>query len=177
MSRWLSIDPAQLTGLCHWFGDSITSVATLRGPTKAEAKQAGGKVRIVDVLSRRGTRMGLAFPDEVAAWSWILAGVVAVVAEEGFGAHAKTIKQHAFRRGYVAGLCAMRGVPFHEVNVSEWRKVVGEVHGFTFPRDSEQAKARALELIEARFTKGLSDDEADAACAGLWALQTRTVRP
>lgn len=177
MARWLSFDPAALTGLCHWYGATITTVATLRGPTKAEAKVAGSKVRMVDVLSRRGVRTALAFGDELQAWSWILAGVTAVVGEEGFGPSPKTIKQHAFRRGFVAGLCAPRGIPFHEVNVSEWRKVVGEANGFTFPRDTDGAKARAMELIEARFTKGLSDDEADAACAGLWALQTRTVRP
>lgn len=175
--RWLSFDPAALTGLCQWDGYQITSVATLRAPSKPEVKRHGTKARIVDVLGWQGPRMALVFADECQAWGWVLSGVQAVIGEEGFGPSPKTIKQHAFRRGFVAGLCAMRSLPFHEVNVSEWRKVVGDAHGFTFPRQSDEAKARAIELVEARFRTGVSDDEADAACAGLWALQTRTVRP
>lgn len=179
--RWLSIDPAKLTGVARWRGDLLVSVATLRPPTPAERKaktfvrEARSSVAL-DVLTvgNKG-RVQLFFLSELEAWGWLLTGAGAVIAEEGFGASPKTVAQHAFRRGFVAALCALRAVPFRVVNVSEWRKVVGGAHGFTFPRDSEQAKARAQELVEPMLGAKPSDDEADAVCAGLWALETRTV--
>lgn len=178
--RWISLDPAALTGIVQWDGARMLSVATLRPPSKAERRerQLAKPAVAMDVLvAGSSARVVVFYYDEITAWLWLLAGAQAVVAEEGFGPSKTTIKQHAFRRGYVAALCAQRGIAFHEVNVSEWRKVVGEANGFTFPRDTDGAKARAMELIEKRFGSAMSDDEADAGCAGLWALQTRTVQP
>lgn len=178
--NWLSIDPAAKTGLAFWQGDKLVAVATLEPAATAErkamrlAKGALGLYRLpIGLSSRAASYYGADF----LAWAWALRDVSAVVVEEGFGPSAKTVSQHAFRRGYIAALCDARGIPFHVVNVSEWRKVVGASNGFTFPRDSSQAKARAMELVEARFGQRVSDDEADAVCAGLWALQTRTVQP
>lgn len=179
MNYWLSVDPANLTGIATWRGDKLLSVGTLRATerkNKTEWKQYGA-VLLLDTL-RAGDveRRRMVFADEGAAWRTLLVGVVALIAEEGFGAHKTVIKQHAFRRGFMAALCSERCVAFHEVHVGEWRKVVGKANGFTFPNDSELSKARAMELVEARFGQRVSDDEADAACAGLWALETRTVR-
>lgn len=177
MNYWLSIDPAAKTGLAFFSGDRLFSVATLE-PASAAVRRKNKAAALV--LSRLTiTDMGRSstqFSTELSAWSWLLIGISAVVLEEGFGSSAKTVAQHAFRRGFIAALCAARDIPFHVVNVSEWRRVVGAANGFTFPRDSSQAKARAMELVEARFGQRVSDDEADAVCAGLWALQTRTVR-
>lgn len=180
MKHWLSIDPATKTGLALWADDKLMEVATLESASAAERKS----MRLAKTaLGLYRLRLGLAgrsasyYGTDFLAWSWALRDVSAVVVEEGFGPSAKTVAQHAFRRGFIAALCAARDIPFHVVNVSEWRKVVGAANGFTFPRDSSQAKARAMELVEARFGQRVSDDEADAVCAGLWALQTRTVQP
>lgn len=177
--RWLSVDPATKTGIARWSGGVIEMVATLRPATPAERrKRQAPQAVVVEALTRGGVdRQSIVYHDELSAWAWLLTQIEAVVAEEGFGPSPKTVAQHAFRRGFVAAMCAMRRIPFHVVNVSEWRRVVGAANGFTFPRDSSQAKARAMELVEARFGQRVSDDEADAACAGLWALQTRTVQP
>lgn len=174
---WISIDPASKTGIARWHGEHLISVATLRPTTKREAK--GGHhialdVRVAHDIAERRTTL---FASEVSAWSTLLVGTTDVIAEEGFGASATTIKQHAFRRGFVAALCALRSIPFVEVNVSEWRKVVGAANDFSFPKDSALAKARAIELVRPMVGADVSADEADAVCAGLWALATRTVRP
>lgn len=179
---WLSIDPGASAGIARWHSADLHSVATLR-PVKLKSERklpaCDGRKFALDVLVRNDIigRRSYYFHDELNVWTTLLSGQGLVVAEEGFGASATTVKQHAFRRGFIAGLCAERRIEFHEVNVKEWRRVVGKAQDFTFPNNSELAKARAMEVAALKFGADVREDEADAVCAGLWALQTRTVRP
>lgn len=175
---WISVDPAAHTGVAIWRGSTLVEVATLGPASKAEVKRYGKGSLVVHRLARGLTeRRTCLFATDHSAWSYLLISVCAVVVEEGFGPSAKTVAQHAERRGFIRAMCAARTIPFHVVNVSEWRKVVGQGNGFAFPRESALAKARAMELIAPMIGSPVSDDEADAACAGLWALATRTVQP
>ncbi len=175
---WISVDPAAHTGIAFWRGPTLVQVATLEPATKAEAKHYGkGALAIRGLARLAAARQSSLHNTDYAAWSTLLVNVRAVVVEEGFGPSAKTVAQHAERRGFIRAMCAARIIPFHVVNVNEWRKVVGQTNGFTFPRESALAKARAMELIAPMIGSPVSDDEADAACAGLWALATRTVQP
>lgn len=175
---WISVDPAAHTGVAAWRGSVLVEVATLEPVSKSEAKHYGKGTLTVRGLLKNGRERRVSYHrSDYAAWAMLLMGVSAVVVEEGFGPSAKTVAQHAERRGFIRAMCAARMIPFHVVNVSEWRKVVGQANGFAFPRESALAKARAMELIAPMIGSPVSDDEADAACAGLWALATRTVQP
>ena len=177
--RWLSIDPATKTGIARWEGSRLLSVATLRPATKLESR-SGPTLMLsslkVSALGVGDARSTLGFATGQAAWRWLLFewGVVhTVVIEEAMGASPKTVAQLAYRRGYIAAQCELRGASVREVNTSSWRKVAGEAFGKSFPNKSDEAKALAIALVEKHFGVTCSDDEADAVLIGHWHTRTK----
>lgn len=171
--KWLSIDPATKTGIARWDGERLLGVATMRPPGIKEAKSRGvSKSAGVVVASSQGADIYLS---RKHAWAAQLAGVEAVVIEEAMGFRPKAVSQLAFRRGYIAAFCESRGVAYHEVNTSEWRRVAGEAFRVSFPANSDAAKALSIALVREHYQTECSDDEADAVLVGLWAIRTRAL--
>lgn len=163
--RWISIDPATKTGIARWDGGALVGVSTLRPPLKKEARQHPGAALVLV----NGTNVaGLASP--FVAWSFLVAGVGAVIVEEGMGGSEKSIAQLAFRRGYIARECDGRHIRHKEVNSKAWKKAVGEHYGAKFPGYSKLDKEHAVALVERHFGRSCSGDEADAVLVGVWAM-------
>lgn len=183
----ISIDPAKSAGIVEWEGKKPFAVSTL-APIKASVAKKEFKDLPKTpcwVLSRLNVELGernrFPFMTQGDALRWVINSSgkdSVIVMEEGFGASTTTVKQHAFLRGYIACICDELGARWYEVNVSEWRKVVGPKHGITFPSNSELAKARAAD-IAAELLPGVvfdTNDETDALMVGLWALYTGTAK-
>lgn len=167
MMDWISIDPSErASGIARWRGDQLVSVTTLR-PAKGAKEKKAGAVWVGAVL---------AYPTLFDAWRSVLGGQAAVFVEESKGKSPRTVALLGEVRGYIRAVCELLSTPYKAVDTSEWRRVVGEVHGFTFPTNREDAKARAVELVSEVYGLSMTDDEAEAVCVGLWALRTRAVR-
>lgn len=196
----ISIDPAKSAGIVAWQDGKPTHICTLRPvlTTKERKELAKANPGIVftptwavselrlnqsGVTGKLADRREIPYATRGDAIRELLAPArrkkdALVVMEEGFGKSTLTVKQHAFLRGYIACECEAHGIPWFEVSVSEWRKVVGPKHGFTFPNNSDLAKQRAIE-IAADLLPGvefLNNDETDALMVGLWALYTKTAK-
>lgn len=196
----ISIDPAKSAGIVAWKHDKPTHICTLRPVTTAKDRKelikanpgviftptwAVSELNLTrpGVTGKLSDRREIPYASRGDAIRELLAPVrrqkdSIVVMEEGFGKSTLTVKQHAFLRGYIAAECEANGIPWLEVSVSEWRKVVGPQHGFTFPNNSDLAKQRAIEvaarlLPEVEF---LNNDETDALMVGLWAIYTKTAK-
>ena len=131
---------------------------------------------MLSTLGVADVRASVAFESGQAAWQWLLTergAVHTVVIEEAMGASPKTVAQLAYRRGYIAAQCELRGAVVREVNTSSWRKVAGEAYGKSFPSKSDEAKALAIALVEKHFGLTCSDDEADAVLIGHWHTRTK----
>lgn len=170
-----SIDPAKASGVVVWLDGELAQVWTLRDATAAECRKKGLGSDGVALVQRLpdGSQGAPSLSPRRDALRMLCMGA-GVVVEESMGASQKTVAQLGERRGYIRALCDELGARFVAVNTSEWRRVVGEHFGVTFPRDSELSKALAVKLVRERFGWVCSHDEADAMLVGLWAWLTRT---
>lgn len=186
--RWLSVDPAKVSGVAYWRGGHLSFVGSLRPMTKTEVKQFNkvGKGKtytsdsyVADILFVDCTqREKTAFVSMNDAYKWVAATGAMVVSEHPMGHHAKSVDQIAWRRGYLAGLVEANNAKYQEVNFSEWRRVTAETFNISWPRDSALGKQLAIKLVKENFPELLGDiqgDEAEAILVGVWALRTRTV--
>lgn len=162
--KWCSIDPSNRSGIAYW---------------------EDGKLLRTDVLRKVGTKGKYSVGDEMftcrwAAWCFALHGQSMVVTEEGCGRFATAIKSQAGIRAYVDAVCDFYSfcgdyVSFHVVNVSEWRRVIKEEFGVSWPATRERKKELSISLVKDRFGIEVSDDEADAVLLGLAAIRMRLV--
>ncbi len=107
------------------------------------------------------------FSNQFDVFKWLVDSVDGVIVEEGFGRFATAIKSQAGYRDYIRCICDMftaKGEPksFKVVNVSEWRRVVKEAYGVSWPVKSVAKKALSVQLVKREFGIDVSDDEADA---------------
>lgn len=137
-----------------------------------------------DLKRHPGMVAGVAITDGVTVWaSWAIAiqafvrGADHVVVEESFGDAKATVAKLAHMRGRIEQECNRQGVPYTEVNVSVWRKVIGDEVGLTYPNKSADVKARSIELAKRHYNIDVDDNQAEAALIGRWAMMTWTVRP
>ncbi len=185
VTRWVSVDPAKATGVAVWDGDLLVGVATVSPSTKTDIKNAkkvnglevGDDPYTVTWMGTSGSTV-VVFPTMLAAYFWIVGGAARVVIEHSMGPRPKSVSQIAWRRGYLAALAAVSNVPTTEVNTSEWRRVVTEAWGWSWPRDSKLCKELAIRLAQEHFgcSEDIGGDEADAVLVGHWAVKTGTVR-
>lgn len=180
--RWLSIDPAEKTGLAIWDGTKLAAVGTLRPASAREAKGMPDPSRALVVNAfvwAADAASGLRpFTGPRAAWQMLLAGAGAVVVEESFGDSPKTVAQMGQRRGYIEAVCDSLDVPFRTINTSEWRRVCGERLGQSWPAASKAAKQRSIDLVR-EHCDGLvvTGDEGDAYWVGRAAMWLGLVTP
>lgn len=176
--RWLSIDPADKTGIVLWDGDKPDWFGTLLPMGKREATKAGFDHERALALPRAGGLKPSGYASTLDAWRWLLGDVGAVVCEESFGENAKTVAQMGERRGYIQAVCETKLVPFFTVNTMVWRKVCGDRLDKSWPPASKAAKQRSIDLVR-EHCDGLvvTGDEGDAYWVGRAAMWLGLVSP
>ena len=152
---WVSIDPANKSGIAFWRYDRLTGTAVMRAVGKS------GKWRV-------GER---AYESRHAATLSVIHGASMVIAEEGFGRFASAIKSQAGMIGYWRCACDALDIPFATVNVSEWRRVIKEAYAISWPATTERKKALSVSLVKKAYGITVTDDEADAVLLGHAAIR------
>ena len=108
------------------------------------------------------------YPSKFEAFASIIERVDHVVCEEGFGRFSTAIKSQAGYREYIHAVCDyhthIENKPrtFRTVNVSEWRRVIKEAYGVSFPANSKGCKELSVKLVKQHFGLDVTDDESDA---------------
>lgn len=153
--RYAVIDPANKAGVALVEDGKLKHTFVLR-------KMGASGKWIQEALN--GSRK---FDNQFEAFSFIVNHVDGVIVEEGFGRFATAIKSQAGYRDYIRCICDMftdKGEPksFKVVNVSEWRRVIKEAYGVSWPVKSVAKKALSVQLVKREFSIDVSDDEADA---------------
>jgi len=151
---WTSVDPAKgPSGIANWRGSELDHTLTI--------KKCGNKGRY-----HCG---GVICDTKKEAWEtsldWATGSQVFV--EEGAGSFKAAIKSQAEMRGYIDHLCECIGAKFTQINVSNWRRVVKEMYGISWPAGRELKKAMSVKLVHEHFGIDVCDDEADAILVGV----------
>lgn len=162
--NWCSVDPSNKSGIAYWVDGKLVSTKVLRR-VGAKGKYALGS----DTFDSRWT-----------AWDKALVCVDHVITEEGCGRFATAIKSQAGIRGYIEAVCDHKTAlslttSFVAVNVSEWRRVIKEGYGISWPATTERKKALSVQLVKTHFGIDVSDDEADAVLLGVAAMRMGVV--
>ncbi len=167
MRRLMAIDPAACSGVAIFGADGALE-------TTFVVKPMGGKGRWyvgADVV-----------PCHREAWDAAYGmasrfdGYPTVCIERGFGGMATAIRAQGMQIGYHKCFCEWLGVnPPIEVNVSEWRRVIAEEVGCSWPRDSDRCKALSVKLCSQLYGREVTADESDAALLGRAAIRMRLV--
>lgn len=158
---WCSIDPANTSGIAYWRGNQLVNTSILR-KVGTKGKYSLGSESI---------------PNRFAAWCKAVGGCVFVVTEEGMGGFKTAIKSQSGIRGYIEAVCDYLrtsggfGHVFKVVNVSEWRRVIKEAYGISWPATTERKKALSVQLVKQNFGLDLTNDEADAVLLGVAAMR------
>ena len=153
---WLSIDPAKSSGVARWHGTQLAETLIV--------KPRGGKGKWYAGAAIHESR--------IEAWDAVYEGVRAVVIERGFGGMAAAVRSQGMHIGWHQRECAGRNMPDPiEINVSEWRRVIKEMMGVSFPRDSKRCKALSVQLACRQYGRSFGEDEADAVLLGLAAMR------
>lgn len=158
---WASIDPSNKAGIAYWDNDRLVNTTVLRR-VGARGKYALG---------------AFTHPTRFIAWRLALCQCSAAVCEEGFGRFATAVKSQAEIRGYIK--CACDSIGYHDgrviglsvVNVNEWRRVIKEAFGVSWPATTERQKALSVQLVKRHHGVDVTDDEADAVLLGCAALR------
>ena len=111
--KWLSVDPANKSGLAYWEDDRLIDTTVLRKMGATGKHITGGGV----------------FRDRWGAWIYAIDTEKTVICEEGFGRFKAAIAAQGEARGYIRAACDMKEIPFVVVNTSEWRRVIKEAFG------------------------------------------------
>jgi hypothetical protein len=151
---WISIDPASKSGWAMWDGDKLFKSGTIRAMGKA------GKwiIECYD-LSR------VVYENECHAWSSLLCLPDMLVLEHGRGEHRNADSSLAERRGYIRAIAETNGCMYNEVTNAEWRRIVKEQTGLSWPTGA--SKDHSLKLC--KDLMGLeceTADESDALLIG-----------
>ena len=102
------------------------------------------------------------------AWQIVAITSELLIMERGAGHRPNVINGQAHLRGYIAAVCdAIETETLHkEVNVSEWKRVIKEDQGISWPKDSARQKALAIKLVKELYEVDVTEDEADAILLG-----------
>ena len=156
MSLWISIDPANLSGWAAWDGDKLAGSGTIA--------KVGGKGR----WKIAGPDTAQTFDTELAAWRNLTSGADSCVCEVGRGSFRNADMPLGKRLGYIRAVCEMMGCAYHEIALSEWRRIVKEQTGTSWPATGDAKKALAVKLARDLFGVEAGPDQADAILIG-WA--------
>ena len=158
-SRWLSVDPANKTGLAWWVGQELLAIGTLR--------KMGSKGKWVGKYSWNRS----VYENEWEAVHDMISQSRQVIIEEGFGGFAKAVGKQGEYRGFWRAACQANGITLTVVNVSEWRRVIKETFNVSWPATTERKKALAVKLVKEHYRRDVGDDEADAILLGHAAIR------
>ena len=158
--RFISIDPANKTGLATWDGGNLIEWTTVKPIGKSGAYRVYGN----KAESRH------------QAWLDVYNGFdpQAVVIERGFGGMATAVRSQGKHIGWHECLCAAYYIPIVEVNVNEWRRVIKEDQGVSWPKESKRCKALSVKLVCELYgmtAANVTEDEADAILLGRAAMR------
>ena len=180
MFYWVSIDPANRSGVAFWVrhdaGDNSGDRLLKTGIVRA----MGNKGNYVVEAGGGGDK----YESKLRTWNNVLLGQSAVAIEEGAGRFVSAVKAQALLRGYIRAVWDFTVLVrndttvlgnFHTINVSEWRRVIKEHYGVSWPKDSERCKALSVKLVNEHFGVNVSDDEADAVLIGVAARRMRLI--
>lgn len=158
--KWVSIDPANSAGVAFWDDDKLHSTCII--------KARGGKGAYYGAI-------GEICQTKHLAWLSIVTLAEQIIMEEGFGARAKVVASQGHLRGYITAIADSRAVPVSVVNVSEWRRIIKDGFGVSWPREREGCKALSKSIVKQVYGIDVSDDESDAVLLGYAALRMRRV--
>lgn len=158
--NWCSIDPANKAGIAFWVDGKLIRTRVIRKMGSKGKWLVGNDV----------------CPSRIGAWYFALNGQNVVVTEEGCGQFTTAVKSQAAIRGYIEAVCDGATdsgfvTRFLTVNVSEWRRVIKEAYGVSWPAKTERKKALSIQLVKEHFGISVTDDEADAVLLGAAALR------
>lgn len=158
--NWCSIDPANRAGIAFWVNDNLVGTIVVR-KMGSKGKWLVGKET---------------YNSRFEAWRLAVGICETVITEEGCGQFATAVKSQAGIRGYIEAVCdcaTFNGLAtrFLTVNVSEWRRVIKEAYGVSWPAKTERKKALSIQLVQEHFDISVTDDEADAVLLGAAALR------
>ncbi len=157
--NWMSIDPAKgKMGVARWCGATLCETLIIKARGNKGAFYCG-----TTVCPSRRAAIG-----ELFGWSY---QPLMVVMEKGAGGRANIVDAQGWIRGYIQCLADSYDVPSAVVNVSEWRRVIKEDHGVSWPRDRDRKKALAVRLVSELYARDVCDDEADAVLIGRAAMR------
>jgi len=114
---------------------------------------------------------GQVIDSKLRAINCMIADQDLVIMERGFGHLSTVINTQAHLRGYITYAADYFDVLAKEINVSEWRRVVKEQMGVSFPRQSKDCKILAQQLVEKHFNLCATEDEADSVLIGYAAIK------
>jgi len=159
---WVSVDPATKSGVAIWRGDELFKVDRLR--------PVGNSGKYV----REDNESGIKYDSRIEAWKDLSdIAQYGIVVERGAGRFAAAIRSQGKICGYIEACCDLYGRPYVEVVVSEWRRVMKEDHGVSFPKDSKRCKALSRKLVKELYGLDVTDDESDAILLGRAAMRMR----
>jgi hypothetical protein len=147
----ISIDAATASGVARWADGQLVAAYTIKPRGKSGAYYIGEQI----------------VESELAAWRAVYSEVDAVVIETGYSGKAGPAGYQGERVGYHRALCQVFELPPPiRVNVAEWRRVIKEDCGVSWPADRARKKALAVALVKTLYGLGATDDEADAILMG-----------
>jgi hypothetical protein len=151
--KWVSIDPAYSgpTGYCEWHGDKPKAWGVVKPCGNKGAWWVGG----------------CKMESEVAAFDCVIAGNAEVVVEVGRGSFRNADIPLGKRLGYIKALCDFGGKAYNEIALSEWRRILREQTGYSWPTGTDAKKALARQIVMQAYEIECGADEADAICVGM----------
>jgi hypothetical protein len=153
--KWLSVDPANKSGLAYWEDARLVSTTVLRKMGATGKHITGGGV----------------FSDRWGAWMYAIDRNETVICEEGFGRFPAAIAAQGEQRGFIRAACMYKEIPFVVVNTKEWGRVIKETFSISWPAQTERKKALAVQLVQKQYGITVTDDEADAVLIGVAAMR------
>ena len=165
-SFWASIDPATKSGLAVWRGTELDCVKLLRPIGNNGKHVTHGHNNSVHMRydCRADALLDIA--------SFCKGGIVV---ERGGGRFAAVVRSQGRICGAIETCCEIRRIPYVEINVSEWRRVIKEGHDVSFPHDSKRCKELSVKLVKEMHGIDVTDDEADAVLIGVAAMRMRVL--
>ncbi len=152
---WLSIDPSKAgTGVAVWEGRELKDSFVIK-PRGNKGKHYYGD----EIVPNRG----IAFYKLTELYDEMRN----VYIERGAGGMLNAVRAQGWMCGYIASNfethCSLTPI---EVVVSEWRRVIKEDQGISWPAKRERKKALAIDLVKELYGLDVCDDEADAILLG-----------
>ena len=166
----LSLDPATSTGYALWHDRDRPFLTGLLRPMG----KGRWKVEVYNRASGKLLKTHIADTEE-KAWVYLLDGVTAIAAELPYvGVKRAQVGQSLARRvGRIEAVASIMGLSIMFFVPDQWRRIVADVAGVSWPHNREEDKALAVRLVKRLYDLDLDDDQADAVLVGLAYWRTR----